>query len=37
MTWVHSIKATVSYVCNNQARRRDIGVSYTAVVRSECL
>lgn len=37
MTWVQSIKATVSYVCNNQARRRDIGVSYTAVVRSECL
>ena len=36
MTWVQSIKATVSYVCNNQARRRDIGVSYTAVVRSEC-
>ena len=35
MTWVQSIKATVSYVCNNQARRRDIGVSYTAVVRSE--
>ena len=33
---VQSIKATVSYVCNNQARRRDIGVSYTAGVRSAC-
>jgi hypothetical protein len=36
MSWVQSIKATVSYVCNKQARRRDIGVSYTAVVSSEC-
>ena len=36
MSWVQSIKATVSYVCNKQARQRDIGVSYTAVVKSEC-
>jgi len=36
MTMVQSIKAVVSYVCNNQARTRILGVAYTAVVRSEC-
>lgn len=35
-SWVQSVKATVSYVCKNQARRRDIGVAYTAVVNSKC-
>jgi hypothetical protein len=36
MTMVQSIKAVISYVCNNQARTRILGVAYTAVVRSEC-
>lgn len=33
---VDSLAATISYVCNGQARRRDIGVSYTAVVETKC-
>lgn len=34
-SWVQSIRATVSYVCTHQARRRDIGVSYSAVVSND--
>lgn len=35
-THVDSLAATLSYVCNGQARRRDIGVTYTAVVETKC-
>ena len=33
---VDSLAATVSYVCNGEARRRDIGVSYTAIAEEKC-
>ena len=33
--YVDSVKATVSYVCNGQARIRRIGVSYSAVVKHD--
>jgi hypothetical protein len=33
---VDSLAATVSYVCNGQARRRDIGVTYSAIVEDTC-
>ena len=37
-SWLQSIRATVSYVCTHEARRKDIGVSYTAVVSNNaCL
>jgi len=34
-TWLQSVKAIVSYGCTHQARRKDIGVSYTAVVSND--
>ena len=34
---VDSLSATVSYVCNGQARRRDVGVTYTAIVEDKCV
>jgi len=34
-TWLQSVKAIVSYGCTHQARRKDIGISYTAVVSND--
>lgn len=36
-THVDSLAATISYVCNGQARRRDVGVTYTAVAETKCI
>jgi hypothetical protein len=33
---LQSVKMTLSYVCNKQARRRDVGISYTTVVETSC-
>jgi hypothetical protein len=35
-TYVQSVRATLSYVCNKQARIRNVGVSYTAVIEPQC-
>ena len=35
-THVDSLAMTLSYVCNQQARRRDIGVTATAIMQTKC-
>jgi hypothetical protein len=35
-THVDSLAVTLSYVCNGQARRRDIGVTATAIMETKC-
>ena len=34
---IESLAATVSYVCNGEARRRDIGVTYSAILEDKCV
>ena len=34
---IESLAATVSYVCNGEARRRDIGVTYSAIFEDKCV
>ncbi len=35
-THVDSLAMTLSYVCNQQSRRRDIGVTATAIMKTKC-